>query len=56
MELFQVANFKPICNQNFPLVPSSVINELSADQCYGYRICMAVMMGSSAINKDLELL
>ena len=53
---WKVANFKPICNQNFPLVPSSVIDELSADQYYGYRICMAVMMGPFAINKDLELL
>ena len=53
---WKVANFKSIYNQNFPLVPSSVIDELSADQYYGYRICMAVMMGPSAINKDLELL
>ena len=53
---WEVANFKPICNQNVPLVPSSVIDELSADQYYGYRICMAVMMSPSAINKDLELL
>ena len=37
-------------------MPSSVIDELSADQYYGYRICMAVIMGLSAINKDLELL
>ena len=53
---WKVANFTPICNQNFSLVGSSVIDELSADQYYGYRICMAVMMGPSAINKDLELL
>ena len=53
---WKVANFKPICNQNFPLVPSSVIDELSADQYYKYRICMAAMMDLSAINKDLEIL
>ena len=53
---WEVANFELIWNQNFPLVPSSVIDELSADQYYGYRICMAVMMGPSAINKDLKLL
>ena len=29
---WKVANFKLICNQNFPLVPTSVIDELSADQ------------------------
>ena len=51
---WKVANCKPICNQNFPLVPSIVIDELSADQYYEYKICMAVMMGPSAINKDLE--
>ena len=53
---WKVANFKLICNQNFPLVPTSVIDELSADQYNGYRICMALMMSPSAINKDLELL
>ena len=53
---WEVANFKPICNQNFALVPSSVIDELSADQYYGYRISMVVIMGPSVINKDLELL
>ena len=52
----EVANFKPICNQNFPLVPNSLIDELSADQYYGYKICMAVMISPSAINKDLKLL
>ena len=52
----EVANFKPICNQNFPFVLSSVINELSAYRYYRYRICMAVMMSLSATYKDLELL
>ena len=52
----EVANFKPICNQNFPFVLSSVINELSAYRYYRYKICMAVMMSLSATYKDLELL
>ena len=37
-----------------PLVEVAVIDDLSSDQYYGYRICMAVMLGT--VYSDLELL
>lgn len=51
---WDVVSFKPIRNQNFPILPNNTIDELSSDQYYGYRICMAVMLGT--VDEDLELL
>ena len=50
-----VKNFNAIQNQNFPKLPNHVIFEdLSYDQYYGYRICLAVMSGS--MDQDLHFL
>ena len=49
-----VKNFNAIQNQNFPKLPYHVIDDLSNDQHYGYRICLAVMSGS--MDQNLHLL
>ena len=49
-----IANFKNISNMYFPNIPHSVVDELSSDQHYAYRICMAVMFGS--VDKALHFL
>ena len=38
-------NFEPIENLNFPKLPDDIVDDLSSDQYYGYRICLAVMSG-----------
>ena len=41
---------------HFPDLPHSVVDKLSNDQHYAYRICMAVMVGSvEKIFKFLEV-
>ena len=37
---------------HFPDIPHSIVDELSSDQNYAYRICMAVMVGS--VDEDLH--
>ena len=49
-----VVKFKNIPNVHFPDIPQSVVDELSGDQHYAYRICMAVMVGS--VDEDLQFL
>ena len=40
-----VKNFEPSENANFPKLPDDIVDDLSSDQYYGYRICLAVMSG-----------
>ena len=49
-----VNRFKPIKNSNFPLLPAEVVDDLSTDRHYSYRICAAVMSGK--VTTDLQLL
>ena len=49
-----VITFKPILNPYFPTLPNEVLEELSTDQYYGYRICWAVICGE--VDEDLKLL
>ena len=49
-----VASFKNISNVHFPDLPQAVVDDLSSDQHYAYRICMAVMIGS--VDEDLQYL
>ena len=46
--------FKSIPNPKFPVIPNSLINDLSSDQYYTYRICSAIMLGS--VDANLEFL
>ena len=49
--------FKPIHLQpQLFKLRNTVIDEFNADQYHRYRVCMAVMLGPSAMNKNLELL
>ena len=50
----KVVKYKPIPNPKFPVLPNPVIEDLSSDQYYAYRICSAVMLGT--IDTGLELL
>ena len=36
-----VKNFEPIENANFPKLPDDIVDDLSSDQYWGYRICLA---------------
>jgi len=47
-------NFEPIENANFPKLPYDIVDDLSSDQYYGYRICLAVMSGY--LDPDLQKL
>ena len=49
-----VVNFKRIRNPGFPELPNHVIDDLSTDQHYAYRICMAIITGE--VDPDLEFL
>ena len=51
---WNVVAFKPIKNPNFPILPNNIIDELSSDQYYGYKICKAVMLGT--VDEDLAFL
>ena len=47
----EVANFNPIPYSLFPFLPNDVINDLSTDQHYGYRMCWAIIAGD--VDEDL---
>ena len=49
-----VVRFKHIQKTNFAILPDKVIEDLSADQKYAYKICLAVSKGS--IEKDIQYL
>lgn len=51
---WDVTKFKPISNPNFPQLQNEIIDDLSTDQYYAYRICWAVILGH--IDTDLEML
>ena len=46
--------FKSIPNSKFPVFPDSLMDDLSSNQYYAYRICSAVML--ELLNADLEFL
>ena len=46
--------FKSIPNPKFPVIPNSLMDDLSSDQYYTYRICSAVMLES--VDANLEFL
>ena len=46
------ANFKSISNPQFVQLPESVVNDLSTDQHYAYKICSAIIMG--VVDSDLQ--
>ena len=48
------ANFKSISNPQFVQLPESVVNDLSTDQHYAYKICSAIIMG--VVDSDLQYL
>ena len=49
-----ITQFKSIPNPYFPEVPPQVLDDLSRDQYYSYRICKAVMAAS--VESDLQYL
>ena len=49
-----IAQFKSIPNPYFPEVPQQVLDDLSRNQYYSYRICIAVMTG--LVENDLQYL
>ena len=51
---WKVVKFKSIPNPKFPVIPNSLMDDLSSDQYYAYRICSSVMLGS--VNANLEFL
>ena len=46
-----VVDFEVIYNNNFPVLPKDLIDELRSDQYYAYRICQAIMLRS--VDEDL---
>ena len=51
---WKVVKFKSIPNPKFPVIPNSLMHDLSSDQCYAYRICSVIMLGS--VDANLEFL
>ena len=51
---WKVVKFKSIPNPKFPVIPNSLVDDLSSDQYYAYRIFSAVMLGS--VDANLEFL
>ena len=49
---WHVVNFKSIPNPSFPILPNDIIEDLSTDQYYGYRMCWAIITGE--VNEDLS--
>ena len=47
-----VVNFVSIGNRNFPEIPDEVVQDLSTDQSYAYRICRAIISG--CVDDDLS--
>ena len=48
-----VVTFKSITNPNFPMLLNNVLEDLSTDQYYGYKICWSVICGE--VDDDLRL-
>jgi len=51
---WDVVKFKALPNQNFPILPNDVVEDLSTDQYYAYRICWSVVYGK--VDTNLERL
>ena len=49
---WKVVKFNSIPNSKFPVIPNFLMDDLSSDQYYAYRICSAVMLGS--VDANLE--
>ena len=49
-----VANFKSISNPQLLHLPESIVNDLSTDQHYAHRVCLAINMG--VVDSDLQYL
>ena len=49
---WKVEKFKSIPNPKFLVIPNSLMDDLSSDQYYAYRICCAVMLGSFDANLE----
>ena len=49
-----VAKFKALRNPSFPSLPNAVIDDLSTNQFYAYRICWSVISGD--VDEYLKLL
>ena len=49
---WQVVKFKSIPYLSFPILPSEIIDDLSTDQYYGYRLCWAIITGE--VDEDLS--
>ena len=49
---WQVVNFKSIPYPSFPFLSNEVIDDLSTDQYYGYRMCWAIITGE--VDEDLS--
>ena len=49
---WKVEKFKFIPNPKFPVIPNSLMDDLSSDQYYAYRICSAVMLESVDVNLE----
>ena len=57
VSVWSVAHFKSIPNSNFPSLPNNVLDYLSSDQYYSYRICWATWaVILRHVDEDLELL
>ena len=51
---WNVVKFKSIPNPKFPVIPNSLMDDISSDQYHACRICSAVMLGS--VDANLEFL
>lgn len=51
---WDIVPFKAISSVNFPELPNAIVDDLSSDQYYSYRICWAVILGD--VDADLALL
>ena len=49
---WEVVNFKSIPYPSFPFLSNEVIDDLSTDQYYGYRMCWAIITGE--VDEDLS--
>jgi len=54
MKLPQQIRYMMLENANFPQLPDDIVDDLSSDQYYGYRICLVVTSGY--LDPDLQKL
>ena len=51
---WKVTKFESIPNSKFPILPTPAVDDLSSDQYYAYKICIAVISGN--VDSDLAQL